>query len=272
MTGVELFHWNPRRPVFRGRVGRRLPLRRQVNNFGDLIGPMVVGRVLDELGLDPATGHGRLLSVGSVLHFSRPGDVVWGSGINGKQTAVDGGGLRICAVRGPRTREVLLRSCAEVPEVFGDPALLWPRYWSRQHYLDARPERHAVTLVPNLHDWYLLGQDPRAVSPRAPVHEVVGRIARSDLVVGSSLHGIVLADAFGVPARFVAPRWEPSFKYDDYLLGTGREPYPPSRDVDTAVRDGGHPPPTWDPAPLLAAFPVDLWSPTARAETLDHDN
>ena len=267
MTGVELFHWNPRRPVLRGRLGRRLPLRRPVNNFGDLIGPMLVARVLDELGLDPASGHGRLLSVGSVLHFGRPGDVVWGSGINGKQPSVDGRLLEIRAVRGPRTREQLRRSGAEVPEIFGDPALLWPRFWPRQGYLDQDAHTHPVTVVPNLHDWSSLRHDPRAISPRAPVHDVIGRIARSELVVGSSLHGVVLADAFGIPARFVASGSEPPFKYHDYLLGTGRAAYDSAPDVDTAIRRGGHPAPVWDPAALLAAFPDELWSPDRRLRT-----
>lgn len=265
---VDLFHWNPRRRALRGRLGRRLPIRRRVNNFGDLIGPMLVRRILEDLGIDALSGSGRLLSVGSVLHLAESGDTVWGSGVNGKQTEVDGRPLDVRAVRGPRTREQLLRSGAEVPEVYGDPALLWPRYWSRDHYLGSEEPTHDVTLVPNLHDWSALRHDPRAVSPRRPVHEVIGRIARSRLVVGSSLHGVVLADAFGIPARFVAPRWEPPFKYDDYLLGTGREPYAPAPDVDTAVRSGGHPAAVWDGEPLLAAFPRDLWTRRPNATQL----
>jgi pyruvyltransferase len=123
----------------------------------------------------------------------------------------------------------------------------------------AKDKRHAVTVVPNLHDVEGMDPDERVIDPRRPVREVLERIARSELVVGSSLHGAVIADALGVPARLVRAGAEPPTKYLDYYAGTGRTDVEFAASVDQAVSLGGAPPLAWDPQPLLDAFPEDLW-------------
>jgi pyruvyltransferase len=45
------------------------------------------------------------------------------------------------------------------------------------------------------------------------------------------------------------------------MQGTGRAPIEPAGSVEEALEMGGMPPPVFDPAALLAAFPLDLWSP-----------
>jgi pyruvyltransferase len=82
---VELVHWNPRPALFSGRLGKRVRIRPRINNFGDLLGPVIVRRLLELRGIDPKRGRPtRLLSVGSVLRLAREGDTIWGTGANGK--------------------------------------------------------------------------------------------------------------------------------------------------------------------------------------------
>lgn len=257
---VEVVHWNPRRPVVAGKLGRLVPVRRRVNNFGDLIGPALVEHLLVARGIEPAGGAARrLLTVGSILHLAAPGDVVWGSGINGKEAHLPPGlGLDVRAVRGPITHRLLREAGIEAPRVFGDPALLWSRFWPRESYADG--ERRAVGFVPNLHDWARHRGDPRTIAPQGDLHTIAGQIARCDLVVATSLHGIVLAESFGIPARLVPPSAEPMHKYHDYYAGTGRDEFRVAASVDEAVELGGVRPPEWDGDALLAAFPLDLWA------------
>jgi pyruvyltransferase len=78
--------------------------------------------------------------------------------------------------------------------------------------------------------------------------------------VTSSLHGVVVADALGVPVQLVRPRREALFKYEDYFAGTSRDLPPVYDDVDAALRErapGGDPVPA--PPALVAAFPHDLF-------------
>lgn len=264
MAEVELFSWNPSWPIWAGRGKRLMPIRRPVNNFGDLLGPMIAERLRRLAGLpDEATRASRLLSVGSVLHFAQDGDVVWGSGINGKIPPDSHAftSLDVRAVRGPLTRAFLLSRGISVPEVFGDPALLLPHV-APELVGAARLKRHCVTVVPNLEDLRRhasLRLHPNVLNPRSGLGRCLNRIVRSRLVVGSSLHAIVVAEAFGIPARVVTSEVENALKYTDYYAGTGRASYTPAPTISEAVRAGGEPLPLLSVRPLLDAFPVDLW-------------
>jgi pyruvyltransferase len=260
MPSVEIFHWNPRRPA-RGRVLRRLRwLDRPLNNFGDLLGPVVVEAMLRRLGLRPedAVADRQLLSVGSVLHFAQPGAVVWGSGVNGKIPAERHrtADLDVRAVRGPLTRRFLADRGVEVPAVYGDPALLLPILLPDLRR--SRPTR-TLTVIPNLNDAATAAPVDGFVSPRGRLRGVLEAIASSELVVGSSLHAVIVAEALGIPARLVRSEAESDFKYADYYAGTGRPGFEAAASVQEAIAMGGEPPISWDPQPLLDAFPADLW-------------
>ena len=76
-------------------------------------------------------------------------------------------------------------------------------------------------------------------------------------MVSSSLHGIVIAEAYGVPAVLVASSTEPVFKYEDYYAGTGRElPAPAAtwRDGRDAARQRGK----------LTVIPMQGWRRSMR--------
>lgn len=264
---VEVFAWNPEVPTIRGRLGRRLPLRRPVNNFGDLLGPVVVEGLVRNAGLDPQAGDGRLLSVGSVLHFARNGDVIWGTGLNGKikPSRHDFMRLDVRAVRGPITRDFLVSRSIKVPQIYGDPALLLPEIMPELHGWVGEPTRD-VAVVPNFNDYPDWRHSRGVLNPRGPLRECLETIARSRLVVGSSLHAIVVAESLGIPARAIRSQVEQETKYADYYLGTGRSDFSIATSVEEAIKLGGEQPPNWPPEPLRESFPYDLWTPSEAAE------
>lgn len=231
-------------------------------NFGDVLSAVVVTKILADNGhslFDQTSRPVRLLGIGSILHFARDGDVVWGSGRNGKMpeerhafTSLD-----VRAVRGPLTRDFLRKKAIETADIYGDPALLLPMLFPT-----LRPTgRTAVAIVPNLHDATIL--DARRidyVSPKLGWNVCVRRILDARLVVASSLHGLVVAEAFGIPARYVRlSERESIFKYEDYVLGTGRENLDPASSLEEAQELGGMPPIRFDARRLYDAFPLDLW-------------
>ena len=100
------------------------------------------------------------------------------------------------------------------------------------------------------------------------------KILSCKLVLSSSLHGIVFAEAFGVPARWVelpgSKKSEKGFKYHDYYSGTrGRAvlgdesggtfnaSFGPAKSIHEGLRLGGAPPipSTYDATPLYRTFP-----------------
>ncbi|WP_124391977.1 polysaccharide pyruvyl transferase family protein [Rhodococcus wratislaviensis] len=260
---VEVVHWNPPRRRARGLVGHLLPKLPPPNNFGDLLGPIIVAEILNrsecEISLEGPTR--RLLTVGSIIRLARTGDVVWGSGVNGKSlnARFDFDSLDVRAVRGPLTRDFLVDRGIDVPEVYGDPGLLVGRLWGRELAASGYPRRE-VTVVPNLNDFGLYERTSNVLHPGSPISECLARIAASDFVTGSSLHAVVLAESWGIPARLVSSPHEPQFKYADYYSGTGRDGFSAARSVREAIVLGGEPAPVWDADSLLASFPFDLWS------------
>lgn len=239
-------------------------LRRHVRNFGDLLGPIIVDRILRSRSLTNPRTEQRLLTVGSILHLARTGDVVWGSGRNGKirQERYQFEDLDVRSVRGPLTAQWLDARGIDAPRIFGDPAILIPQLFPEL----SAPERlsaGAITFVPNLNDaeFGALPDGVDHLDPRGNPFTIMRQLARSRFVIASSLHAIIIAEAFGVEARLVRTVKEPEFKYADHYLGTGRPEFRMADTVAQALRLGGEPPMQLDPAPLLAAFPDDLFVP-----------
>jgi pyruvyltransferase len=261
---IQLFSWNPRTPVLGARVIRRLLLGRRVNNFGDLLGPLIVNGIRAQLGLSDArpSRSAHLFTVGSVIHYASDGDVIWGSGVNGHWLSADYcPNLDIRAVRGPLTRQFLLAcSNTDIPEIYGDPALLLPIV--RPELLRV-PTTIPITFVANINEpegphRRHASSEVHTLDPRAPLESCLETIAASELVVATSLHAVIVAEALGIGARTIRSRGEGTFKYVDYYSGTGRD-FAPSESVEEAINMGPDEPPRWDSARLLTAFPRDLW-------------
>lgn len=260
---VTIVHWNPHKRLAASGVLRHVRLIPRVNNFGDLLGPLIANRLLFRLGIPQSRKRGRVLTVGSILHFARSGDVVWGSGINGKIADQRYPQLDIRAVRGPLTAGILRADGHQVPDVYGDPALLIPTLWTESE-LGVRRGSREMVYVPNLHDRSRFPDS--ALDPCAPVWEVVRTIASARLVVASSLHAIVIAEAFGVPVAPVRATAESEFKYADYFAGTGRETPRFAGSWEAAESYVIPSRLDWDPRPLMEAFPADAWRTEPTAE------
>lgn len=246
---IELFHWSPRDGS---------------TNFGDRLSEVVTRQLLalNNRSLDDQVDvAARLLAIGSILHYSRNGDHVWGSGWNGKisdekfQSKI----LQVHAVRGPLTAEFLRKRGIAVPDVYGDPGLLVPHLF-KGRFLPA-PEQDYV-VVPNLHDLHLVSDHPKLVSPLWGWNIVVSRIMKAKLVLASSLHGLIIAEAFGIPARYVRlSQTENLFKYQDYYLGSGRteSEFDVANSLEEGLEMGGAQSIRHDHTQLIQAFPLHLW-------------
>ena len=77
---------------------------------------------------------------------------------------------------------------------------------------------------------------------------------------GLILAGIILAEAYGIPARLLRlGETEPLFKYVDYYEGTGRSEFDFATSVEDALSMGGEAPLQCDFEQIYNAFPFDYW-------------
>lgn len=188
-------------------------------NFGDDLTPWL----LPQYGVAPVhrvANRARLAGIGSILEFL-PADfdgAVWGSGLMyGRPHPLPR--AHVLAVRGHLTRELI-----GAPEgvALGDPGILVARRRRRPSI------RWDVALVPHGHHRQHAafmslaaseGYRVRVVNVHQPAARVVREIAAANAVVTTSLHGLVTADAYGIPATWTTlepPLSGGPFKFHDY--------------------------------------------------------
>ena len=200
--------------------------RRFMANFGDELSGVIVGSTLRRRVSWSPPGQADLFAIGSILQIglreARPGAAIWGSGLREGIVPSDGrvDGLHVLALRGEQTRRAL-GSC-EV--ALGDPAIL-----SGEVYAQRPRQRAGISYVPHFTEFAsragrtfigrLRDAGLKIIPPSLPANDVVYGCASSDVVISSSLHGLVVADALGIPALPAIPSPpsnEPRFKYTDY--------------------------------------------------------
>jgi len=156
----------------------------------------------------------------------RPNDIVWGTGSSKPIEVVSSNNIFL-AVRGKMTRTLI--KGASVPEVYGDPALLLPLL-----YKPPRPAKtHKVGFIPHYVDkpgFKVPDKNSKMIDVNSPWKGFVDQILSCEKIVSSSLHGLIVAEAYGVPVewavysnKIVGGR----FKFQDYLTGTQRDALPP---------------------------------------------
>jgi hypothetical protein len=197
-------------------------------NLGDILTPYIVEAVT---GIPPRfvpPGEG-LLMVGSTIGQARAGTVVWGTGTLRRTTrAHPEADYR--AVRGPVTRDVVQRSGGRCPAVFGDPALLLPRL---HHPRVGRRFRLGLIRHYAHRDLPLTLDGVQEIEilrcGREGVEAFLAELLACEAVLSSSLHGLILAHAYGIPALWVTfshaakPLSGDGGKFEDYGASVGLE-------------------------------------------------
>jgi pyruvyltransferase len=240
-----------------------------ITNFGDELSRTIVTLMLARQGFtlyDEVWHPYQLLAVGSVLHFANNRAVVWGAGLNAlhPQSHHIYRNLSVRAVRGPRTREFLRSRNIPCSNIYGDPALLLPLLTSKRFDMDKTPVYRAG-FVPNLHDdpsGQILSPEDILINPCRGWNTVVKEILQCERIVSSSLHGLIIADAFGIPAQYVRLKERGGlFKFEDYYEGTGRKMPKIYESVADAIAAKPPKPPALNLEPLMKAFPYDIYDP-----------
>lgn len=188
-------------------------------NFGDLLTPLLLDHFAD-LRVDWAPAKtADLVCVGSVLEHL-PHDwagIVAGSGRLWEKVGTPLPNATVLGVRGPLTARGM-----QGDPVLGDPGLLADE-------LVTVDKQWNLGLVPHWSDHeleYRFAQwKPVIIRPDEDPLEVVRLIGSCRKIVSSSLHGVIVADAFGIPRRIeMTPRFEKEggdFKFRDHNAAVG---------------------------------------------------
>lgn len=158
---------------------------------------------------------GSVLQIPNVYNCGHGNLVVWGTGLISHQSRLKVQPREICAVRGPLTRRLLLEQGYECPEIYGDPALLCSKF-----YKSDSQERYKLGIIPHYVDKnhpavsnFQDDPDVLMIDILGGVREVIDQICSCRRIASSSLHGIIAADAYGIPSTWI--------KFSDNVVGDG---------------------------------------------------
>lgn len=209
-------------------------------NAGDWYSPLICAH-LSGRGVEYAPPHRcELVAAGSLLQrLNRSHRLhrlglsrrlhLWGTGSLRAEDSL-GGRHHVHALRGPLTLDRVAAADPSIP--LGDPGLL------AEVLVGAPSARHrALGVIPHMVDrghpevQAFLERNPHAqlLDITADVRQLLGSIAACEQILSSSLHGLIFADAFGVPNawftasdRLIGGR----HKFDDYYGVFGLRPDP----------------------------------------------
>ncbi len=236
-------------------------------NFGDYLALPIYDYMCEKYGLDKdkkVKGTKHLYTIGSLILLGYQDATIWGSGIlfgepEGfvwKRSSYRK--LDVRCVRGPETKRRLAENGYDVSRcTFGDPGVLMPLIYTPKQYEKKRD--YSVILHMSRKDDSIENQIDVMTDDWK---QTIDQIYNSKLIISSSLHGCIIAEAYGVPAILLNKvEGNDKFKYNDYYLSTGRKEYP----VCQSVKEGLSMPVPEVPdlsqlqKNLLESFPTDLW-------------
>jgi len=202
-------------------------------NWGDALSPVLVSLLAGKSVAHVNGQHNyRYLVIGSILESANEYSEVWGAGFISEKGLVKSRPKAVYAVRGPLSRNLLLNEGIECPEIYGDPALLLPRFFN-----PTVQKRYDIGIIPHYIDkqskWLDLYRDDPSVlilDIQSGIQDFVRAVKSCKAILSSSLHGLICADAYHIPnawVQFSDRILGGEFKFRDYRLGIGSpEPQP----------------------------------------------
>ena len=232
------------------------------NNLGDVLTPIILHWITKGVPVQHVSPKqkGKLLAAGSIIPNKLcENDIVWGSGSLRENHFTLPKGSKVYAVRGKLTRNLIEQ---DISEVYGDPAILMPQIYNPKVLKIRR-----VGYLPHFTDyWYIRGRygSKHTIPILQDPKETIRRMLQYEMIITSSMHGVILAEAYGIPvvwAKLIDPIYRKEkgdeFKFRDYFSVTNRKissvPW-----EDAVITKNVIERKTTDPNPLLDAF-TKLW-------------
>lgn len=237
-------------------------------NLGDALSPVMVAALAGEriVHAGMRSSELRMCAVGTIGHSLEGGEIwIWGTGASRYRNPLAAKELRelyrppantrlrVTATRGPVSREILGEENAVGPAVYGDPVWLLPRFYRP-------PVKKKYELGVILHLSELADREytahPKSGFVRYKVPSelkgsvvLINTITPSTLrgladrlddilackrIVSTSLHGMVIAESYGIPCLYFSTRARPG---RNGRTGEHRIPLDPDGDLNLRVTD-----------------------------------
>ena len=207
-------------------------------NFGDEISVFITKKLINqnkyELVINQPNIPKNIICLGSYLHAAQNNYYIYGTGIRTKPPVEGTLGftsLHVCALRGPITYNFLTNQRnIKCPVIYGDPALLLKYFYkpNKQHHLTNK-----IAFIPHKSSYkhYLNNENSYdkdkffLINPRERWDIVVDYIYSCKAILSSSLHGLIVSDAYNKPnlMLYEFELSEGDIKFKDYFISQKRK-------------------------------------------------
>lgn len=223
-----------REPLFRRfgipGISRRIHLKyfTKFQNVGDQFSASLAKKVFkneiipcNELPIESKN----LILVGSILQWADSNSIVCGAGFIRSEVKVQAKPKRVICVRGPLSAGKLRQEGIECPERYADPGVLAPALFPQKVVV-----RHAIGFVPHYWDMahpfteYCRENGVKILNVRDEPEVFFHQLAECEVVLSTSLHGLIFAHAYGKPALWMEISDKViggGFKFFDYYASLG---------------------------------------------------
>jgi hypothetical protein len=213
---------------------------RPEGNFGDDLSPAIISHLLNEKVQSSSYLDAEILGIGSILQhwknrkrkyrrnlydiiYKKKPIAIWGTGLIAPRK-VFLPKADILALRGPLTAKYLgLKESV----IYGDPGIL------ARDIVPTEKKTGVIGIIPHYfhkdNEVFLqISKLPNfmVIDVENNYTQVLKEISRCDLILSSSLHGLICADSYGIPNARITVSNEligGDFKFNDYCLGVGRD-------------------------------------------------
>jgi pyruvyltransferase len=204
------------------------------NNWGDKVNPYLFEKISGRKVVSSNTIFNflhkpEILGIGSIISGNLSNYVIWGSGIISEKTTITHKPKEVLAIRGLNTQKKL-RAVGSDCTVFGDPVLLFPDIYPGKHI----QKKYKYGIIPHFKNKQspavqkiIALQNPEIKIidiQSAGIEGFVDDILSCENILSSSLHGLIVAEAYGIPTLhlvFSEKLLGGDFKFYDYYSGVG---------------------------------------------------
>lgn len=156
---------------------------------------------------------------GSILNKSQTNSIIWGSGFLSEDQIIPKPS-KILSVRGPLTRECLLKQGHECNDMYGDIALILPYFYNpdikKAHKLGIIPRYDEIEKVKDL--CKTNDSDIILIDTTTSVKNVIDNILKCEMTISSSLYGLIVSHAYNIKSMWISidQNTQNNFKFRDY--------------------------------------------------------
>lgn len=164
--------------------------------------------------------------IGSVLNSRLSNYSIWGSGFLSENHGLKCPPNKVLAVRGKLTQKKIKGQFGIDCQVLGDPGLLFKEFYNPDQKLE-----YPIGIIPHFKEMNepivhsikkRFSSEINVIDPRKDIFEFANEVKKCEKILSSSLHGLILAESYGIPTirvkisnRLIGG----DFKFEDYYSG-----------------------------------------------------